>query len=337
MHLSGAEASVVLRHMGAFVRRLHSLVLAACVLALHTTAAAQDGAGKKEQEQASTRFHRGVELFQDEAYRAALIEFERAYEISPDYRLLYNIGGTKLQLQDFLGASQAYERYLREGGQAIPRDRREEVEPLLRSLQGRVGRITVAVNRDGADVFVDDIKVGQTPITGTVSVNVGRHRVAVRAPDGSSDSQIVDVAGDEIAEVSIVLTAPKEVVKIVTTEAKSRLLRTLALSGWGIGGALLIGSITTGALAQKANHDLDTLLKKPNVTSKAESDQRDKLKTRALATDVLIGSGLAFAAAGTVMWFLDRRAKREDAAPKQASNEVRWDVGFGTVNVRGKF
>ena len=64
--------------------------------------------------------NRGVELYQDEAYRAALIEFERAYEISPDYRLLYNIGGTKLQLQDFLGAARAYERYLTEGGDEVP-------------------------------------------------------------------------------------------------------------------------------------------------------------------------------------------------------------------------
>lgn len=71
-------------------------------------------------EEASGHFQRGVELFQEGAFRAALVEFERAYGIAPDYRLLYNIGQVKLQLQDYLGATQSYERYLEEGGSEIP-------------------------------------------------------------------------------------------------------------------------------------------------------------------------------------------------------------------------
>jgi tetratricopeptide (TPR) repeat protein len=317
------------------VKLIHVLV-GACVFLLHATAFAQSDQDLRVREQASVRFNRGVELYQDEAYRAALIEFERAYELSPDYRLLYNIGGTKLQLQDFLGAALAYERYLAEGGQAIPRARRDEVEPLLRSLEGRVGRIAVTVNREGAEVFIDDAKIGVAPITGTTLVNVGRHRVAARTSYGANDAEIVDVAGDEIAQVSLELAAKTVAVTIIKTEETSHVLRNMAIGTWSLGGGLLVGSLVTGIMAGNANDDLDALMKRVNVTPKEAEDQRSKVKSLALTTDVLMASGLAFAAAGTVIWMFDRRAKKRDkeSAP---GTKVAFDVGYGMVKVSGRF
>ena len=86
-------------------------VVVLCLL-LQSSALAQS---PEQKAQASQHFRRGVELFQEEAFRAALAEFQRAYEIAPDYRLLYNIGQTKLELHDYLGAAQSYERYLQAG------------------------------------------------------------------------------------------------------------------------------------------------------------------------------------------------------------------------------
>lgn len=303
---------------------------------LHATAFAQSDAELRAREQASVRFHRGVELYQDEAFRAALIEFERAYEISPDHRVLYNIGGTKLLLQDFLGAAQAYERYLTEGGKEVPRERREEVEPLLRSLEGRVGRIAVTVNRAGAEVFIDDLKLGVSPIAGNTLVNVGRHQVSARTSYGTTDSEIVDVAGDEIARVSLEVAPPTEAITIIQKEETPHILRNMAIIGWGTGGALLVGSLVTGIMAGNANDDLSALLKKNNVSPKDEEDQRSKVKSLALTTDVLMFSGIAFATAGTVVWLMDRRARKQDKE-RAPSSKVSLDVGLGMLKVSGQF
>jgi hypothetical protein len=321
------------------VRRFSALLVAACILLFHVSASAQNNTTEAGRVQASVRFKRGVELFQDEAYRAALIEFERAYELSPDYRLLYNIGGCKLQLQDFLGAAQAYDQYLSEGGSAIPRDRREEVEPVLRSLQARVGRITVKVNRDGAEVFIDDIKVGTAPVTNTISVNVGRHRIAARTEDGANDAEIVDVAGDEIADVQLTLAEPRKDTPIAR-ERRSQLMRLSALTGWSVGGAMLIGSIITGVLATKADGDLGDMLKRVDVSAKKVSDQRDSTKTLAVTTDALMIGGAAFAVAGTVLWLVDRRARRNDEREneaKTAARRVNFQVGLGSASMLTHF
>src|SRR5688572_8817140 len=102
-------------------------------LACHASAIAQSQTQPDDprRAEASAHFRRGVELFQEEAFRAALVEFERAYAIAPDYRLHYNIGQTKLRLQDYLGVVQSYERYLTTGGTGVPAERRTQVEEAL--------------------------------------------------------------------------------------------------------------------------------------------------------------------------------------------------------------
>lgn len=322
------------------MRRFSALLVAACILLFHLTASAQSEPSSEARSQASVRFKRGVELFQEEAYRAALIEFQRAYELAPDYRLLYNIGGTKLQLQDYLGAAQAYEKYLTEGGSSVPRERREEVEPALRSLQARVGRVAVTVNRE-ADIYVDGEKVGTSPMNGSVLVNIGRHEVGARAADGASDTQMVDVAGDETAQVNVVLAPPRKDGPTVIN-VRSNTMRTMAVVGWGVGGAMLIGSVVTGVLAKNADSDLSDLLKRVDVPEKRVSDQRDTIKANALTTDILMIGGVAVAAAGTVLWFLDRRARREDdrldeEPAAKASRRVEVQLGLGSAGLLGHF
>src|SRR5687768_12832769 len=160
---------------------------------------------ESQKAEASAHFTSGVALYQEQAFRAALVEFERAYEIAPDHRLLYNIAQTKYRLQDYLGAAQSYEAYLAQGGSEVAPERRAQVEEALHALRDRVGRIGISVNRDGAEVYVDDQKVGVSPIPQAILANVGRHRVMVRAPDGSSDTKVIDVPGNDVVDVRLTL------------------------------------------------------------------------------------------------------------------------------------
>ena len=48
---------------------------------------------------ADAHFRRGSELFQQKAFREALLEFQRAYAIAPDSNLLQSISQTKVALQ----------------------------------------------------------------------------------------------------------------------------------------------------------------------------------------------------------------------------------------------
>lgn len=298
--------------------------LVALVVLMQSQALAQN-VGR---EQASERFSQAVELYQDGAYQAALLEFQRAYDAAPDFRLLYNIGRTKIDLHDYLGAAQIYEQYLRDGGSAIPEERRVEVEQNLPALWARVGKLSISANRSGAEVFIDDIQSGQTPLTEPIQVNAGRHRVELRASDGATDTKVVDVAASELAKVTFELITPQ----VAQGPQGMPPLRKAAIWTAGAGGVLLVGSLVTGMLAIKANKDLDEEL---NAAPDVPESSRDKVKTLGTVTDVLLATGAVSAVVGGVMWLVDRRHSQD--ADREKSAKLSVDVGFGSLTLRGRF
>lgn len=282
--------------------------------------------------EASAHFRRGVELFQEEAFRGALVEFERAYAIAPDYRLLYNIGQTKFETQDYLGAIQSYERYLEGGGDDITKERKAVVEGALAALRERVGTVNVLVNRKGAEVFIDDVSVGFTPL-GPLRVNVGRHRISARSASGATDAEVVSVAGGDSSEVSLMLIeqvagGPKE-------KLPMSMVRKTAIGAWAAGAALLGGALATGLMAKNKQDELDDLRNTPDVTRTALEDKHDEGKTLAVTTDVLIGVGAASAVTGTLLWVFGR--KYDEAETKNETAGLRLDLGIRSVGISGAF
>ncbi len=311
---------------------------------------AEAGPSDEVKKQASAHFRRGVELYQEGAFRAALVEFQRAYDIAPDYRLLYNIGQAQLQVQDYLGASRSYEQYLAEGGSQVAPERRTEVETALGALRERVARLAIRVNLDGAEVRVDDQVVGASPLASTVSVNVGRHRVYARMPDGVAAERIVDVAGGDLAEVSIELIPKVSAPQVVAVPAPvaapepaslSRKKRA-AIAMWSVAAATGIGAIVTGVMAKGKVDDRDRLLEvtppEGEVDRAKARDLRDSADTLALTTDILAATALASGVTGLVLWLVDGKKGTAEVAPDaDAKASVSLGVGLGTMSLKGKF
>lgn len=278
-----------------------------------------DAAARKE---ASERFQRGVDLFHEEAFRAALVEFERAYELAPNYLVLYNIGQVKLQLGDYLGATQSYERYLVDGGTKVRADRRKEVERDLAILRDRVGRISVTCNVDNAEVFIDDLPAGVTPIAATVAVNIGRHRVHARSASGASDTRVVDVAGGDVVEVDLKLAQ-------VLADTPMSKRKKIAIGSWAAGGALVGLAVAGGLVAQAKVDERDTLLDEPLVSAAEAQSLTDDAQRWALTTDIAGVLALAAVSAGVWLWLTDEDPEQEaggsgpsvalGAAPNQLS------------------
>jgi tetratricopeptide (TPR) repeat protein len=88
--------------------QLFALVL----LCSSSLARAEESAPLNLEDSARVHQRRGAELFRQKQYRAALFEFQRAYDKSPEPRLLYEIGRAKLELRDYLGAARSYQRYI---------------------------------------------------------------------------------------------------------------------------------------------------------------------------------------------------------------------------------
>jgi hypothetical protein len=318
--------------------RLQVLVVALSML-FHAGAFAQAAQPSEDDRvKASAHFRRGVELFQEEAFRAALAEFQRAYQIAPDYRLLYNIGQTNLELHDYLGAAQNYERYLSAGYLDISPERRTEVEQNLVALRERVASVQIVVNRDGAEISIDDLKVGTSPLTGPILVNVGGHRVTARTSYGSTDAEVINVAGGDTANVTLELAAPSRAVAATDQKKPWNRKQRAAVAIWGAAGALAVGALATSLMASSAQDELDSLLAKRDVSRKSIANERDSARSLAITTDVLIGCTAAAAVAGTLTWILGKKeAQASSAEDKAPVARLRMNMGLGSVGLSGQF
>ena len=121
-----------------------SLALSLSILIAPAIAAAQPPpAPPSAGEGAGQAFERGVKFFKDGDYVAAMVQFKRAYELDPNYAVLYNIGQTARELKSYSEALRALERYLTEGGDKISAERRASVEGWVTELKDRVAATSV--------------------------------------------------------------------------------------------------------------------------------------------------------------------------------------------------
>jgi tetratricopeptide (TPR) repeat protein len=292
-----------------------------------------DGKGSKDK--ARAHFRQGVTLVKEGAYQAALVELKRAYELSPDYRVLFNIGQTQLQLGDYVAASEAFEAYLREGGDQIDPERRASVEQDLGELRKRVATLEIVSSQVGVAVAIDGVSVGETPLERELSVSIGRHQITGTSPDGRVTSQEIELAGGDARSVELELkgasAAPAAVSEparaMPASEGLSRRQRA-AIAMLATGGALGVGALVTGLLARSAHDDHANELDQPVGDAEAIAQSRDDMKRYALATDILALGGIAFAATGAVLALTSRH---------KTERKVDVAIGPGRLTLQGRF
>jgi tetratricopeptide (TPR) repeat protein len=121
-------------------RGLVKYCLVASLCAVAVTVVSDAWADQAEQRAlARGHFNRGVELAKAGSYEAALAEFEQAYQLSPHFSVLYNIGQAELALERPRLAVEALRRYLAEGGEQIEPARRAEVLSTIATELERLG------------------------------------------------------------------------------------------------------------------------------------------------------------------------------------------------------
>ncbi len=265
-----------------------ALAAAAATLAAPATlrrAHAETPAGIKK---AGKHFQRGVTLYGEADYRAALVEFRRAYEVAPNAAVLYNIGQTYYQLQSYAQALTVFQRYLAESGDSVAH--RKEVEDTIDILEARVGKLAIAVNLEGCEVTVDDELAGKTPIGEPVLVSIGRRKVIAMCEGRAAETRIVEVAAGDLLEVKIALaanaTAPSAAALSRSTGSRST-AATWRKVGWISTGVLAAAAVTTGALALIASSDLDDERNTYPSSLDALDDKATKLRRLSLAADLL--------------------------------------------------
>jgi hypothetical protein len=127
-------------------------------------------------------------------YKGALVEFQRAYELSHNPRVLFNVGVTEKLSTHYARAVDAWEKELSEGGSQLTPAELQELKNAIAIVQQFVTTIDVTANEADATLFIDEYPVGKTPFAGPVRIDVGKH-VLKLSKDGFADAvQNADVA-----------------------------------------------------------------------------------------------------------------------------------------------
>ena len=218
-----------------------ALVLAVALATLAGSTAVAESSPKGSEavklDDAQRRFQRGVELYKEGDFGGAFVEFKRAYDLVPSYKILYNLGQVSYQRHDYASALRYFRQYLGEGDEAISVDRQREVAAEITKLAPRVGSVEVQALEEGAEVFVDDVLMGTTPI-GTEIVNVGRRKVELVTRGGEHATRVVDVAGGGIVRVSFPRLAPQPAAAAAPAEpAPARRSNDVVVTPWPVAAA----------------------------------------------------------------------------------------------------
>lgn len=304
-------------------------------LAAHAQAEAPAGEETSEVEQARKHFGQGLKLYKDGDFDAALVQFERAYAVKPNFKVLYNIAQCHFELHQYVEARDTLSRYLKDGAGSIEAERQSTVQNDLAELERRIAHLTLKVDVTGATVYVDGKKAGVTPLSLPIDVSEGQRTISVETTDRGSKQRIVRVAGGEAQTVSLdfATLAPTAMPVNGSVKADGRTTRTSAGLGagfWITGGlavALGAGAGATGYFALKARDDHDGDLKRFGVSERELDDSRKRAQTFAVTTDILAGSAIVFAGIATVLLVT------HDSGDQQ----VGLGVGPGNLLLRGNF
>lgn len=312
---------------------LAALLASTCFSASFTALAAPDApGGEAAVGEASQHFTKGVQLFKEWSFDAALAEFRRAYQLAPSYRVLYNIAQVYYELHNYVDSLKFFRQYLTEGGTEIPPDRRTQVEADIRKLEGRVGYLEVSANLEGVQISVDEVPVGTLPLRSPILVNPGVRRVTATKTGFAVIARNVTVAGGDHTPVQLELTelpqvrAAREEAKRIKERPPER-SRTAMWIGLAATGALGVTAGVFGILSNSAKNDFENQLS----TFPSTKDQIDDARSRtALYSGLTDGFAAAAVVAGgfTVAFALTHGSSSSTPSTTAASAPTLKRLGF---------
>jgi hypothetical protein len=293
---------------------------------------------------ARSHFAHGVKLYEEDDFRAALIEFTRAYELAPNWGVLYNVGQSYYQLRDYDNALRTLEKYVAQGGDQIPPDRRSQVQHEIEELRGRVAHVTIKASVPGADVTLDDAAIGKSPVGEAVLVSAGRHKLTASKVGYLPTTKLVDIAGGDNLTIALDLAPePHEPAVVARTEpvAKTETPNYTAAAitaGVGVAGIALGTVFGVAAIDNKANlsKNCDALKTCPS----SEQGEITAFSRNGTISTIGFAAGGAGLALGAYFFFHERSKESpqhptSEPATKHAAITP-W-LGFGSAGVSGSF
>ena len=284
--------------------------------------------------EAGERYARGLTLYGDGEFLLALVEFERAYQLSNNYKVLYNIGQVRIQLARYAKAKEALEEYLKAGGTSLSAERTQAVNKDLATLAERTASLNVMTSEVGADISLDGKVIGTSPLTAPLIVDAGEHNLVLHKVGFYDAAQSFTLAGHDQLELKVelkpipVAMQPK-LGEVRTDVAPSKPSRTAMWATWAATGTLAATAGVVGYFGISKANELESM----RTESPADPAELDKAKksARTLLAISDVAAGLAVVTGGVAL-YLTLSHPSEKPAPS-----VALGIAPNGLRLRGSF
>ena len=331
---------------------------------------AQQGAEKAMAEQL---FEAGRTLTKRGKHAEACPKFEASFALEPALGTQLNLARCYERLGKLASAWGHYREAAGRAKQAGQSQRERAARSFAAALEPRLPRLVIRVpegsvvaglevSRDGTavsralfdnEIYVDPgehqvsaVAPGRERFTVKVTARVGKQAVVeipVLAPDadGTGDAPDAGDAGDA-GEGSPFARAPGGVSAGEPRTADGRRRRTLGLGLGGGGIAFVAGGVGFALAARSAwddAFDSGECVREMLVCTPAGQERADAARTRALLADILVGTGVALAVTGAVLYLTapdDGPVRERAAAGRPVAVPMFWSGAVG-VEVTGSF
>lgn len=186
-----------------------------------------------------------IELYEAKDFRGARVEFMRAYDLSHNPRVLFNVGVCDKNLTRYARAVEVWTRQLQEGSSKLSEDEAQATRAAIAAVEQFVSTVQVSSNVDGATLFIDDESIGTSPFSSPVAIDVGRHSLRLHKQGFQDQTVDVTIAGGKPEQVAFKLE-PVVRTALVTATVPDVPGATVFMDGTDMGPAPFKGEVPVG-------------------------------------------------------------------------------------------
>lgn len=187
-----------------------ALVAPTFVIAQEHSALAQPAKKKTLREQlppdAQKHWDTAIALYQRSQWDGARTSFNAAYDASKNPRVLFNVAVCEKNLGRYARAIDVFKKELAEGKGQLSADEEAEVRTQIHGLEQFVAQLTIDVSESGADIYVDESKVGTSPLPGPISVQLGERHLRATKVGFADARENIELKGGSSGRVTLKLS-----------------------------------------------------------------------------------------------------------------------------------
>ncbi len=124
-------------------------------------------------------FKTGISYIKVDDYESAVGAFEKSMSLYPNKGALFNLANSYKALFRYQEAVDAFKRLKVEFGATLKKEMQEAIERNEQEIRNVTGGLEIRVDKDNADVTLDDKAVGKSPLKNSLILSPGEYKLSV--------------------------------------------------------------------------------------------------------------------------------------------------------------